>query len=463
MVRLFNVYHASRTLMLAGLEVLLILISFLAALFLLSGKQSYFLLTRPEGATQLVIVILTWLVCLYYFDVYNLQVVNTRYLLFSRLLQVGGAASLILAGIYLVFPDLVAVRGISAVECLLLLGLLFGCRISFAHWSRAIIRPQRVVLIGMSQLGRNLAREVRQRPEIGLELVGYIEDDGNGLTPPAGINRLGRLEKLEELITEFQPAAAVVALEDRRGRLPVDALARLRLRGLRIIEANSAYERITGKIAVDSVLPSWLIFSEGFRVHSRIQALQRVCSFGLALVVLVLASPLMVIIAVAIKLDSKGTILYRQKRIGKNGRIFTILKFRSMYEGAERPTGAVWAVENDPRVTRVGRFLRRSRLDELPQLLNILGGQMNFVGPRPERPNFVKIVEGKIPYYTHRHILRPGLTGWAQVRCGYGSTVEEQREKMAYDLFYIKNLSVSLDFYILLLTGKIILWGRGAK
>jgi len=252
-------------------------------------------------------------------------------------------------------------------------------------------------------------------------------------------------------------------VEDRRGHLPMDTLLKLRVGGMPVYEARTAYERITGKIPVQDIRPSWLVFSDGFRTHARMTAIQRAYSFVAAFIGMVLVLPVMAVVAILVKISSKGPVLFRQERVGKNGKVFDLLKFRSMRADAEVASGPVWTIDNDPRVTAVGGVLRKFHLDELPQLWNILRGDMNIVGPRPERPEFMKLLESEIPYYCHRHIVRPGLTGWAQVRYNYGSTLEEQYEKLRHDLYYIKNVSPTLDLLIVFETVKIVLWGRGSK
>ncbi len=463
MVRLFNIYHPSRTFVLVCSEMVLTVLCFVGALYLLHGPESYTMLGRPAGVAQLLVMATTCLLCLHHFDLYDFRNIDNRRELFPRLLQVLGTTALILATIYYLFPGLIVARGIYLLASPILLFALFGVRIAFARLNQLPTYGQRVILVGSSQLGCDLAREIRLRPELGINLVGYVDNSEPGMHPALAIPRLGSTTELEELVAQSRADAAIVAFQDRRGHLPVDSLLRLRVSGMRIQEARTVYERITGKIPVESLLPSWLIFSDGFRMHWRMMVLQRALSFLFAFIGLLIALPVMGVVALLIKLDSEGPILFRQRRVGRNRRTFTLFKFRSMRDGAEAQTGAVWALENDPRITRVGRFIRKVRLDELPQLWNVLRGDMNLVGPRPERPEFVEMLEAEIPYYTHRHIVRPGITGWAQVRYNYGSTVEEQCEKLRHDLFYIKNISFSLDFYILFQTVKIILWGRGAK
>jgi len=236
----------------------------------------------------------------------------------------------------------------------------------------------------------------------------------------------------------------------------------MKLDGVTFDHLASVYEELTGKIAVENLRPSWLIFSSGFRKSRLVRSLKRALDIVAAGIGLVVAAPLMLLIGMCVKLTSPGLALYRQERVGQHGRVFTVVKFRSMRENAEAGMGAVWASKNDTRVTPIGRFLRRSRLDELPQLWNILVGDMSLVGPRPERPEFVAQLTKEIPFYGQRHVIRPGLTGWAQVRYSYGSSVEDALEKLQYDLFYIKNLSISLDLFVIVSTIKTVILRRGA-
>jgi sugar transferase (PEP-CTERM system associated) len=255
----------------------------------------------------------------------------------------------------------------------------------------------------------------------------------------------------------------IVAMPDRRGTLPVEELLDLRLGGVKVEEATSWLERISGRIEVEQLYPSWLIFADGFRFSSFFRMVRRGLNFAMALLGTVISLPLLPFIMLAVKLDSPGLVLYRQQRVGRRGVVFHCYKFRTMREDAEADTGATWASDDDPRITRVGRFLRSSRLDEVPQLWCVLKGDMHFVGPRPERPEFVEWLTKEIPYYGVRHVVRPGITGWAQVQYKYGNTAEDAREKLQYDLFYIKNASLGLDLLIMFQTIKIVLLGRGAQ
>jgi sugar transferase (PEP-CTERM system associated) len=277
------------------------------------------------------------------------------------------------------------------------------------------------------------------------------------------LTRDGVAAHLIGIATEKGVHRVIVAMLDRRGTLPVEELLDMRLAGVKIEEATSWLEKISGRIEVEQLYPSWLIFTDGFRASSFFGMVRRALSFSVALIGLMMALPLMPFIYLAVKLDSPGPALYRQQRVGRGNSRFTCYKFRTMRQDAEADTGATWATDDDPRITRVGKFLRTSRLDEIPQLWCVLKGDMHFVGPRPERPEFVEWLSRTIPYYGVRHMVKPGITGWAQVQYKYGNTIDDAREKLQYDLFYIKNAAVGLDLLILFQTIKIVLLGRGAQ
>jgi sugar transferase (PEP-CTERM system associated) len=278
---------------------------------------------------------------------------------------------------------------------------------------------------------------------------------------PEGHALLGKIQDLDVLVEDTRPDIVVVAQVDRRGCFPAKALLECRLRGIRVEDWPTFYEKATGKILVTAVRPSWLIFSDGFVKTPRTEIIKRFFDVAVSMAGLALALPAMIAVAIAVKLESPGPILYRQPRLGRNGCVFILNKFRSMRQDAEKETGPVWSQARDPRITRVGAFLRRTRLDELPQLINVLVGHMSFIGPRPERPEFVEELQKQIPYYMERLAVKPGITGWAQVSYRYGSSVEDAVEKLQYDLYYIKNLSLFLDLLILLNTVQVVLFARG--
>jgi sugar transferase (PEP-CTERM system associated) len=275
---------------------------------------------------------------------------------------------------------------------------------------------------------------------------------------------IGTIEDIPSLVRQLNVDRVVVSLSEARGRLPMDRLLDIRLQnGVNFDHLASVYEEYTGKIAIENLRPSWFIFADGFRQTRVSMAVKRAFDVVLSLAALVVGLPVMAVVAVLVKVTSRGPVLYQQERVGLNGRTFPVYKFRSMRLDAEAASGPVWSAKHDERVTPIGRFLRRARLDELPQLWNVLGGDMSFVGPRPERPMFVEELTAKIPFYGQRHVLKPGLTGWAQVRYTYGASVEDAIEKLQYDLYYIKNLSLALDLVIVLETIKTVLLRRGGQ
>ena len=279
----------------------------------------------------------------------------------------------------------------------------------------------------------------------------------------SGVNVIGNYSNIIRLADEKKVDRIIVALEERRGNFPTKELLECRMEGITVEDGISFIEYLTGKLLIDKIRPSSLIFSNGFNKSPVVQSLKTCSDLLLSLIFLVLFMPLMVCIAVAIKIDSPGPVFYRQERYGRNGKLFDLLKFRSMKNNAEKETGPVWAEENDKRITRIGKIIRKFRLDELPQIINVLKGEMSFIGPRPERPFFVEQLKKEIPYYDKRHIVKPGITGWAQTEYSYGATKEEAMEKLKYDLYYIKNMSLFFDLFIYFRTVKIVLFGEGAR
>jgi sugar transferase (PEP-CTERM system associated) len=455
----------ARTLTLLGCETALIVLAVAAAAYIRLGARAWGLMAFDAGLPKALLIAVVAQGCLYYADLYDLRLLSDRRELFIRILNALASASLILAGVYYWFPALVIGRGVFMIAAVFVITLVIGWRITF-EWASRQVRPrERLLLVGTDASATDLARELfARRHELGVEIVGFIDPDparvGAAVINPGVI---GTIEDIPSIVRARRVHRVVVSLADARGKLPMGKLLELRLDGVNFDHLASVYEEYTGKIAVENLRPSWLIFSEGFRKTRLLTATKRLIDIGGAALGLALALPIMAAIAVAVRLTSPGPVLYHQRRVGRQGHIFTVRKFRSMRDDAERTTGPVWAAKaGDPRVTPIGGWLRRSRLDELPQLWNVLIGDMSLVGPRPERPEFVGELTTQIPFYGQRHILRPGLTGWAQVKYTYGATKEDALQKLQFDLFYIKHLSVALDLYILIATVKTELLKRGA-
>jgi sugar transferase (PEP-CTERM system associated) len=318
-------------------------------------------------------------------------------------------------------------------------------------------------LVGGSPLLEEIGRHIADHPETGLEVAGYIDDRHEPGAMLAAGKMLGPISALRDIVRATQPHLIVVGMFERRNRMPVAELLELRFAGHVIEEVATAYERVCGRVCLKEIRPSDLIFSGELGPRRQNLFYQRLSNAIVAVTGLLISSPIMLLTALAVKLSSAGPVLYRQVRVGLDGALFTLYKFRSMRTDAEAQTGAVWAQKHDPRVTAVGRVIRRIRVDELPQLYNVLKGEMSIVGPRPERPEFVKALNEQIPYYRQRHCVRPGITGWAQINYKYGDTTEDTITKLEYDLYYIKNMSLMLDNYILFHTVKAMLLSRGAQ
>jgi sugar transferase (PEP-CTERM system associated) len=458
LVRLFNVYYPTRILVLVAGEGIIICASFLLAALLQLGQDSVLILDYEHGFLKILGITALALLCSHYFDLYDLQRVPSRGETWFRLLMVLGVLSFLLAGIGFVFPQFMLGNDTFLVGLSILTAALLGWRSVYSWLIRQPFLREKVYVLGSGERAKWLVETMRGQPELGMEVVGWAGAIGDGsLTRDSlGSGLMGQVSRREV-------DRVIVALGDRRGTMPIRELLDLRLKGINVEDATGIMEKISGKIEVDTLYPSWLIFSEGFRLNAAFMFARRLVSLGISLICLLVFLPLLPPIALLIKLTSRGPVFYRQKRVGKGGKVFTCYKLRTMRADAEADKGPTWAGDDDPRVTRVGRWLRYSRLDEIPQLWNVLRGDMGFVGPRPERPEFVEWLLHEIPYYNVRHIIRPGITGWAQVRYQYGASMEEAKEKLKYDLYYIKNISLSLDLLIYAESVKTILLGRGSR
>ena len=460
MIRLFNVYYPVRTLVLLVVEALIVGSSFLLATWWLNQESSWILLNVEGGYLKIVCVTAIVLLVSHGLDLYDSSGLGAKWDQIFRVFVVLGLVAFSLAAVDLAYghflPGRVFLPGVKW-GLVVLAVMLLGWRGAYSWLVQQPVFRERVYVLGTGDRAQRLLNGLRQRSELGIAVVGWTGDIEGALT------RETVAAHLVELAKDKGVHRVIVAMPDRRGTLPVKELLDMRLAGVKVEEATSWLEKITGRIEVEHLYPSWLIFADGFRFSSFFRLVRRLLNFSVALVGTGISLPLLPFIALAVKVSSPGPVLYRQKRVGRGGVDFNCYKFRTMRQDAEADTGATWACDDDPRITRVGKFLRTLRLDEIPQLWCVLKGDMHFVGPRPERPEFVEWLSKEIPYYGVRHTVRPGITGWAQVQYRYGNTVEDAREKLQYDLFYIKNASVGLDFWIVFQTVKIVLLGRGAK
>jgi len=456
-MRVFNRHVSVRGLTVFGFETLLVSGSVVAAAHLHGSLDDV-------AGTLWKVVLVTALceLCFYYNDLYDLTCVHAKGELVVRVLQGTGAAAIALAAVSLLLPSMRMGSGTFLITLSLLVVAMPLWRVAFDGLTSDPRLEERVIVVGTGSLAQTLAHEMRAQHDFSYRLVGFIEEPSVVKSLAAGAV-LGAPADLPRIIETYNIRRIVVALTDRRGQLPIEELLHAKLAGVRVEDAATTYERMTGKILVDDLKPSWLIFSDGFQASRVTRLAKRLFDLAGALVGIVVAAPIMLLTAIAVRLDSPGPVLYRQERVGENGRLFTLCKFRSMRTDAEQGGTPIWAKDHDSRVTRVGRFIRLTRLDELPQFWNVLRGEMSFVGPRPERPFFVSQLTEAIPFYNARHAVKPGVTGWAQVRYRYGASVGDALEKLRYDLYYIKHLSLVFDLTILVDTIKVMVCRKGAQ
>jgi len=465
MFRIGGQYFPRETLVLAGTESLLLLFSLISATALRfldwGATQDY--LWRANTGLRFLLVIGICQIASYYTDLYDLQVVRTRSVLLVHTFRALGSALLVLALLYYVFPSLRLERGILALLAPIGISVMVGWRFALDVSQSFSKAAERLIVLGTGEQGISLTREILRRPELMYRVVGFLDEKGENIGKSLvnpGI--VAGVAELNEVIERERIDRVVISVAERRGVMSIRELVNLKVRGIPIEDAHSFYERITGRIMLEHLRPSWLILSDGFRKSNFLLAAKRAIDIVVSALLLVLTAPIAMLTALAIFIESGGPVLFRQQRLGLCGRPFQMLKFRSMRVGSEKgkPT---WTADGDPRITQVGKFIRKFRFDELPQLINVLRGEMSLVGPRPEVPYFCELLAQEIPYYNQRHSVRPGLTGWAQVKYQYGASLEEAKVKFEFDLFYVKNLSVLLDLVIIFETAKVVLWGRGAK
>jgi sugar transferase (PEP-CTERM system associated) len=455
MIRLFRVFIPKSVIGLLVSDLLLIYGCFLLPLYLLTPSLEIYLF-YDNGFLRITLVVLTVMMGLYFQDLYTEFRVRSRIILVQQVVFTIGGVFLLQALIAYINAEMVAPRIVMVIGSLLVVILLPVWRLIYTTVLYKGLGVKRVLFIGTDIVGQDIAETFIQKPELGFVGIGFIDANSPPGTEIASLQVLGPPEDLARIVAETKPNRIAVSLQERRQALPVNTLLDLRFSGIRIEEASTLYESAFGRVTIRRLRPSQLIFSTELGPQAWSMRIQSIYSFILGLIGFIVAVPIMILTGIAVKLTSAGPALFRQERVGLNGRRFILYKFRSMTADAEAKTGAVWATRNDPRVTPIGRFLRRSRLDELPQLINVLRGEMSIVGPRPERPEFVATLSEQIPFYRQRHCVKPGLTGWAQINYKYGETIEDTIVKLEYDLYYIKNLSPSLDAYVIFHTIKVM-------
>jgi sugar transferase (PEP-CTERM system associated) len=393
---------------------------------------------------------------------YSIDALQSHRFAAARLLVAISLGVIFLSFLSFVAPGSTLWRSNSIIAMILSFVSLMLLRFAVGSFLGTEAFKRRVLVLGAGPRAQRI-RELATKAGAGFVVVGHVAmNDGDQVIPTA-VNR-AHIDSLTDHVTLLNASEVVLALEERRNALPLADLLRIKTVGVHVNDISSFLERETGRVDLASVNPSWLIFSDGFSAGKRLSAVaKRLFDIVASLLLLVLALPLILIAAIVIKLESKGPAFFRQTRVGLFGQEFDLFKLRSMRQDAEVAGQAVWAQENDPRVTRVGRFIRLTRIDELPQCWSVLKGDMSFVGPRPERPQFVNDLETKINFYAERHMVKPGITGWAQINYPYGANLEDARHKLEYDLYYAKNYSPFLDVLILLQTLRVVLWPDGAR
>ena len=431
-------------------------LGYTGSLFQLQSNNAWY---KIAFATSICVLLL------YVYDLYDYTIIANRRELFLRMIQSLGIAWAVLALFFYFIPPLLIGRGVSLYSVIIVLLALLAWRVAIHTLTGHPGIGEKILIVGSGKQALETAKVAWKRRDAGFRIVGFVSE--NGYVPNEKLGEasvLGTVGDLESLIKEKSVNRVVTAVRERRGTFPTETLLRMSLAGdVSIEECTSFFERVTGQVQLDMLRPSWLIFAGPGRETKLKFVAREIVHRALAGVGLLLSLPICALTAVLIKLESRGPVFYRQERVGKNGRIFEVIKFRSMKVDAEEDGTPVWATANDDRVTRVGRIIRKIRVDEIPQFWNILKGEMSFVGPRPERPHFVAQLAKEIPYYEHRHLVPPGLTGWAQVKYPYGASVDDARKKLQYDLYYIKNQTLALDLVIVFETVKTVLFGSGAR
>ncbi len=464
MIRLFKVSIPSNVIALVISEAILIFCCYVFATYWTIDVAAEVFLFDDGGIWHIVFIVVVLLLGIYFHDLYENYRIRSNTVLIQQFCMILGIGFLLQAlANYGHWDAVLLPKWVMVYGSVLVLVVLPTWRILFANFVGKAMGAQRILFLGSSQAVREIVARVSDRVELGFSAIGYLEDGPPETSAEVpGAPHLGGMEDLDTVVATQLPDRIVVGMTERRQRLPVGRLLELRYSGIHIEDAANLYEAVFGRVSTRDLRPSQLIFSAELGPGRSSMHLQSIYSLIICVIGIVVTLPIMLLVALLVKFTSPGPVLFRQRRVGLNGTVFTLYKFRSMNADSEAKTGAVWASKNDPRVTPIGRWLRKLRLDELPQLFNVLRGEMSVVGPRPERPEFVAILQEKIPYYRQRHCVKPGISGWAQINHKYGDTIEDSMIKLEYDLYYIKNMAVSLDAYIMFHTAKIMLLGKGA-
>ena len=439
----------------------LLIFSTIMLVYLAFTGWAIFRIDLVTDAARAGIVTMIFQMTLYFFDLYDLSRLSQASETALRIVQSFGVGCVLLAGIYYSFPILVITTKIFWVGYVIICLVLVLWRTLYYSVLKKRLFAQPILLLGTGKISEQICREIEDKKDAGYKISAFI-----GINqPPYNPNKAPVISPemfLSVSCPQHNVNRIVVALDDRRGHMPIQQLLRCKIRGIEIDDGITFYEAITGKILVENVNPAWLIFSKGFQTSRLCYFIKRAKDLLLAIFGLTLSLPITLITAILIKAESPGPVFYTQERVGERGDTFKVIKFRSMRQDAEKD-GAVWAMQNDTRVTRVGDFIRKVRIDEIPQMWNVLKGEMSFVGPRPERPVFVEQLTDAIPYYSLRHSVKPGITGWAQVCYPYGASEEDALRKLEYDLYYIKNQSIFIDLLVIFRTIKTVLFQKGSR
>lgn len=462
MFRIFGHYIPKTLLLLGSTENLILLIS---VYFSISIGASVSVIDAPIWPKALLFSVVMLLV-MTAMGLYQHITEDDTALIFTRVLLSFFLGVVLLTFIYKLFPEFFFGRNVFLLAVLSSFFGIISCRMIW-HLRQDNLLKQSTLVIGAGKKADQLER-LNRMGNAGIRIVGYLNIEGSGpkiIKDERIFDVDQEMSNLSSVISDNNIREIVIALDERRNFIPIERILDCKMRGVRVIDINSFLERQLGKICLKTLHPSSLIFTEGFVQGEFKSFIKRLFDISVSIIMLLLTLPVMLVAALAIMIESKGhgSIIYKQSRVGANGKSFNIYKFRSMQENAESDGKAVWASKNDSRVTSVGKFIRKTRIDELPQLFNVLKGNMSFVGPRPERPEFVENLTKEIPYYSLRHHVKPGITGWAQICYPYGANVNDAREKLQYDLYYLKNNTIFLDLLILIQTAAVIMLCRGAR